>query len=111
MRLVEQKWFTLDEPEAIDSLENLVATTKAIKPGKNIPFPQADTLGTVIATIELYAHEATTTRDVSTAMDFDERQGSYYSSAAEWLGFVAREGNQRGLTEQGQAFVAANPMA
>lgn len=105
--LVEKRWFTLDEPEGVASLSNLFAQTRAATPDINI-FPQADTLGSVIAAVELYAHEINTVAQLADRWSFDLRQGHYYADAAEWLGLLKRTGSRRQLTAQGMEFVAAN---
>ena len=106
--LAEKRWFTFDAPEGIASLENLFESSKPATPEKGIPFPQADTLGTVIAAVELCAGAENTALEISTALNFDVRQGSYYTAAAEWLGFIVRNGAQRELTTRGRAFVSAS---
>ncbi len=68
-------------------------------------FPQADTLGTVIAAVEFYADEATNAAEVSELLDFDPRQGTYYTSAAEWLQLVERRDGRIRLAERGATFV------
>ncbi len=108
IELQDKSWFTLDEPEGVASLENLYEASKPVKPPGGIPFPQADTLGTVIAATELCAGAENTAREISDALSFDQRQGNYYTTAAEWLGLVAREGPRRELTVPGRAFVAAS---
>ncbi len=106
--LAEKRWFTLDAPESVASLENLFESSRPATPGIGIPFPQADTLGTVIAAVELCAGVENTALEISAALSFDVRQGSYYTAAVEWLGFIARSGARRQLTARGKAFVAAS---
>ena len=109
--LLEKRWFTLDEPEGIASLENLFESSRAAAPEKTIPFPQADTLGTVIAALELYANETTSAADLAERLGFDERQGQYYTTAALWLGFVERSSGKISLSASGKEFVAASRWA
>jgi hypothetical protein len=104
IELAEKQWFTLDEPEGIESLANLFQATKPAIPDIKI-FPQADTLGTVVAAVELYAHDATTSREVSATLGYDPRQGDYYTTAAEWIGFVERSGTERRLNAHGKKFL------
>jgi hypothetical protein len=108
VQLREHGWFTLDEPSAVRPLGELFAETGPVqRPPGPIPFPQADTLGTVITTVELFAHEAARTTDIAMAMNFDDRQGIYYAAAARWLGFV--EGVRRlRVTREGERFVRAS---
>jgi hypothetical protein len=108
LALQEKRWFTFDEPEGVASPGDLFEASRPVTPNENIPFPQADTLGTVIAAVELCATPENTAREISTALNFDERQGSYYTAAAEWLGFIARGGPRRELTSRGREFVAAS---
>ena len=108
VRLCEHAWFTLDEPSAVRSPPDLIADAAPVRrpPGRGqIPFPQADTLGTVITTVELFAHEASKATDIAAAMNFNERQGGYYSAAARWLGFIDHESH---VTALGAQFVHAS---
>jgi hypothetical protein len=107
--LLENRWFTLDVPEGVDSLENLFESSRPVTPPK--PFPQADTLGTVIAAVELYAGEITAAADLAERLGFDERQGQYYTTAALWLGLVERSGGKISLLARGKEFVAASRWA
>ncbi len=106
VQLREHGWFTLDEPSRVRPLAELFGQTRPDRrrPGE-VPFPQADTLGTVITTVELFAHEAARTTDIAAAMNFDDRQGIYYSAAARWLGFVDRWLH---VTPEGERFVRAS---
>lgn len=106
VRLCEHGWFTLDEPSQVRSMADLYLEAKPVArlPG-DIPFPQADTLGTVITAVELFAHEATRAADIAAVMSFDERQGIYYSAAARWLGYVDRALD---LMPEGERFVHAS---
>ena len=104
--LLEKRWFTLDEPEGIASLADLFESSRTVTPAK--PFPQADTLGTVIAAVELYASETVTAVDLAERLEFDERQGQYYTTAALWLGLVERSGGKISLSVRGKEFVSAS---
>lgn len=104
IELVEKRWYTLDAPEAVPPLDGLYRPTRPATPPTDV-FPQADTLGTVVATVELYADEAITTLEVSEFLGFDQRQGAYYTAAAEWLVLVERRDRRIGLTQRGAAFV------
>ena len=104
--LLEKRWFTLDAPEGVDSLENLFESSRPVMPPK--PFPQADTLGTVITAVELYAGETNTAADLAERLAFDERQGQYYTTAALWLGLVERAGGKISLSARGREFISAS---
>jgi hypothetical protein len=104
--LLEKRWFTLDEPEGLASLADLFESSRAATPAA--PFPQADTLGTVIAAVELYAGETTSAADLAERLEFDERQGQYYTTAALWLGLVERSGGKINLSARGKEFIAAS---
>lgn len=105
IQLREHGWFTLDYPSEVRPLDELFDGTRPVtRPAGEIPFPQADTLGTVITTVELFAHDASRTVDIAQTMGFDDRQGAYYAAAARWLGFVDR---QLRVTEEGMRFVRA----
>src|SRR5437867_532245 len=75
-----------------------------VTPPTNV-FPQADTLGTVIAAVEFYADEARSALEVSELLGFDPRQGANCTAAAEWLGLVERGDRRIGLTQRGGALV------
>lgn len=107
--LREKRWFTLDAPEGVDSLENLFESVRPVTPAK--PFPQADTLGTVIAAVELYAGEFSAASDLAERLGFDERQGQYYTTAALWLSLVERAAGKISLSPRGKEFVAATRWA
>lgn len=107
--LLEKRWFTLDKPEGVASLANLFESSRAATSAA--PFPQADTLGTVIAAVELYAGETTTAADLAERLEFDGRQGQYYTTAALWLGLVERNGGKINLSARGREFVAASRWA
>jgi hypothetical protein len=107
--LLEKRWFTLDTPEGVDSLENLFDSSKPVMPPK--PFSQADTLGTVIAAVELFAGEITTAAGLAERLGFDERQGQYYTTASLWLGLIERAGGKINLSARGNEFVHASRWA
>jgi len=107
--LLEKRWFTLDAPEGVDSLENLFESSRPVMRPK--PFPQADTLGTVIATVELYAEETNTAAGLAERLAFDGRQGQYYTTAALWLGFIERTSGKISLSARGKEFVSASRWA
>ncbi len=109
--LAEKRWFTFDAPEGIASLENLFESARPAAPEKGIPFPQADTLGTVIAAVELYAAEVAAAADLAERLRFDERQGQYYTTAALWLGLVERAQGKVALSMRGKEFVSASRTA
>ena len=109
VELVRKQWFTLDEPEGIASLADLFESSRAVTPAK--PFPQADTLGTVIAAVELYAAKITAAADIAERLGFDERQGQYYTTAALWLGLVERNGGKINLSARGKEFASVSRWA
>ena len=104
IELVEKRWYTLDAPAGVPPLDELYRQTHPVKPPTDV-FPQADTLGTVIAAVEHYADEATTAAEVSKRLGFDPRQGAYYTAAAEWLGLARRHDGRVTLTQRGAAYV------
>lgn len=95
----------------MDTLENLFASARPVTPAA--PFPQADTLGTVIAAVELYAGAIAAADELAEQLGFDERQGQYYTTAALWLGLVERTAakGRIQLSARGRAFVAASRWA
>jgi C-terminal AAA-associated domain len=75
--------------------------------------PQADTLDSVLRTVDAVAGGATTYQAIGADLGLDERQGRYYRLAAELLGFVRNvpRRNRAVLTPAGRQFVTAQPDA
>ena len=73
----KQKKIVFDSIDLIDDL-----------PQDIIPFPQADTFNRVIALVDLIDSGIDTANAISEEFDMEPRQGSYYISAAKYLGFI-----------------------
>lgn len=71
----------------------------------DIPFPQADSFSKIIGLLDLIEEELSA-QDVADFYEFDTRQGSYYLSAAKYLGLVDGNYGKYNLTPFG--FVAVN---
>lgn len=105
--LLEKRWFTFDVPEGVPALEEVFESSRPVTPPTNV-FPQADTLGTVIAAVELYAGEIKSASELADRLGFDERQGQYYTTAPFWLGLIERNHGKINLSARGRDFVSAN---
>lgn len=66
----------------------------------DIAFPQADSFTKIIGLIDILEDD-TKTQDVADEYDFNIRQGSYYLTAAKYLGLVDGNNNSYRLTPQG----------
>jgi C-terminal AAA-associated domain len=73
--------------------------------------PQADTLDSVLRTVDAVAGGGTTYQAIGANLGLDERQGRYYRLAAELLGFVRNvpRRNRAMLTPVGRQLVSAQP--
>jgi hypothetical protein len=105
--LVEKRWFSFDAPQAAPSLEELFEHTRAATPAFEV-FPQADTMATVITSVELFTGEINSAVGLAEYWDFDERQGQYYTTAALWLGLIERAHSKVSLSQLGLEFVRAD---
>lgn len=68
-----------------------------------VPFPQADMFNRVIAIVDLIDSGIDTAKGISEVFDMETRQGSYYISAAKYLGLIDKS-SKRGkyvITPQG----------
>lgn len=57
-------------------------------PQDKIPFPQADSFNRVLGIIDLVGSQINTATKIAEEYEFDVRQGSYYLSAAKYLGLI-----------------------
>lgn len=105
--LIERRWFTFDAPQAMPSLAELFEQTRAAVPPTKV-FPQADTLPTIITSVELFAGEINSATDLAEHWNFDDRQGQYYTTAILWLGLIERDHGKISVTQLGLEFVRAD---
>lgn len=107
IKLIERRWFTFDAPQAMPSMAELFEQTRASVPATNV-FPQADTLPTIITSVELFAGEINSATELAEHWNFDERQGQYYTTAVLWLGLIERDPGKISVTKLGLEFVRAD---
>ncbi|WP_018024837.1 type II restriction enzyme [Corynebacterium ulceribovis] len=91
-------------PEAIvpkatiaELVRNMVPVTQP-----EVTFPQADRVERVAAVCELLIQGPMTATEISEALGFVERQASYYTTAARFLGYVEGRAGETTLTPRGR---------
>lgn len=80
----------------------------------NWPLPQADNLDKVSTVVDAINGGATTSDSIGESIDAVDRQGSYYASAAGYIGLVAKHKDDLGVTQfsltmAGQQFLNLPP--
>jgi len=104
IRITRSAWYALGTPPlSLEEVQKLI-TTLHPKEIPETPFPQADSLLRIYNLLEvLTQRENMTPEEVATEEEFDIRQGHYYLSAAEWLGWIKQaKQEQRILTKIGR---------
>ena len=110
IEVTRSAWYALGVPPlTLAEIQRLIATSRPVAI-PDIPFPQADNLLRIYNLLEsLVQRESLTAEEVATEEEFDIRQGHYYLSAAEWLGWLKRIGRgQRALTRLGHRIAKGN---
>ncbi len=105
IKLVKIKRYILGEVYQQIELEDIYEVMNKIKfveEDPSIPFPQADTFYRVLDFINILNDSEMKINEIAELYEFDERQGSYYSAAARYLGFVESEHGGYKLTEAGK---------
>lgn len=74
----------------------------------NIPFPQADTFYRVLDFINILNDSEMKINEIAELYEFNIRQGSYYSAAARYLGFVESSNGGYKLSEYGKELLKMN---
>lgn len=95
LRLVKQKNYVIATNICLVDIENLLRTVPIVQE-PDIPFPQADNMPRIVNLIELLNDRAMTKQDITTKYSFDERQTSYYTDAARYLGLVSKSHDEDG---------------
>ena len=105
IKLVKVKRYILGEiyqqieiSDIIDVMNNITFVNEE----STIPFPQADTFYRVLDFINILNDSEMKISEIAELYEFDERQGSYYSAAARYLGFVENSHGGYKLTESGK---------
>ena len=86
----------------LEDIYEIMNTTKFVEEDLNIPFPQADSFYRVLDFINVLNDSEMRINEIAELYEFDERQGSYYSAAAKYLGFVESIKGGYKLTEAGK---------
>ncbi len=108
IKLVKVKRYILGEiyqQIEIEDIYNIMNETKFVEEDANIPFPQADTFYRVLDFINVLNDSQMKINEIAELYEFDERQGSYYSAAARYLGFVEKDHGGYKLTELGKSLM------
>jgi hypothetical protein len=95
IELIDQKNYIINcEEISRTDLEDLWKNIE-VKPERDrIPFPQADKFERVVDLLSLLVNTALTKEEITGNYQFDERQTSYYTDAARYLGLVCKEQRQ-----------------
>lgn len=96
--ILGEEYIQIEFADIIDTMNKSVR----IKEDPSIPFPQADSFYRVLDFINALNDLTMTTKEIAELYEFDERQGSYYSAAARYLGFVERIDGRYSLTKKGR---------
>lgn len=105
IKLVKIKRYILGEVYQqieLDDITNIMENSKFVEEESNVPFPQADSFYRVLDFINILSECEMKISEIADLYEFDERQGSYYSAAARYLGFVESDHGGYRLTEKGK---------
>lgn len=105
IKLLKIKRYILDEiyrEIELSDLENIYKKVVMKDEPLGIPFPQADSFFRVLDFMNNITDSSMNASDVSELYEFDTRQGSYYISAAKYLGFVDGQCGSYSLTDNGK---------
>lgn len=105
IKLVKIKRYILEEVYQQIELEDIyeiMNNIDFIEEDQNIPFPQADSFYRVLDFINNLNDSKMKINEIAELYEFDERQGSYYSAAARYLGFVDNVHGEYRLTDVGK---------
>lgn len=110
IRFVRSKRYSIEDTEIdIQDIQDIFYNIKSFEDEPEIPFPQADSFSRVINLCELLMEEPRSKSEITENYAFDERQTSYYTDAARYLGLVNKikpEGNVMfELTSKGKAIL------
>ena len=105
IKLVKIKRYILGEVYQqieLDDITNIMENSTFVEEESNVPFPQADSFYRVLDFINTLSECEMKISEIADLYEFDERQGSYYSAAARYLGFVESDHGGYRLTEKGK---------
>jgi hypothetical protein len=90
LKLIKQKSYTIEsEPINIEDIKRILKTL-TIEPEPEVPFPQADKFERVVDLLGLLMDKNLSKDDITSKYNFDERQTSYYTTAARYLGLIKK---------------------
>ena len=105
IKLVKIKRYILEEVYQqieLDDIIDVMNNTSYVEESSDVPFPQADSFYRVLDFINILGESEMKINEIAELYEFDERQGSYYSAAARYLGFVESDHGGYKLTESGK---------
>ena len=107
LRVVRAGWYVLGTPPL--TLAYIREMLQGHKPDSipHIPFPQADSFLRLYDILEEVKRKgALTANEIAEYQEFTLRQGNYYASAAQWLGWMEKQGNAFVISKDGKRLLA-----
>lgn len=105
IKLIKIKRYILGEVYQqieLEDIYNIMNETTFVEEDPNIPFPQADNFYRVLDFMNILNDSKMKINEIAELYEFDDRQGSYYSAAARYLGFVESKHGGNKLTDAGK---------
>ncbi len=105
IRLIKIKRYILGEVYQqieLEDIYNIMNETTFVEEDPNVPFPQADNFYRVLDFMNILNDSEMKINEIAELYEFDDRQGSYYSAAARYLGFVESKHGGYKLTDAGK---------
>ena len=105
IRLIKIKRYILGEVYQqieLEDIYNIMNETTFVEEDPNVPFPQADNFYRVLDFMNILNDSEMKINEIAELYEFDDRQGSYYSAAARYLGFVESKHGSYKLTDAGK---------
>ena len=89
----------------LDDIYDVMNSVKRITESADVPFPQADSFYRVLDFINTLNDSEMKINEIAELYEFDDRQGSYYSAAGKYLGFVESNHGGYKLTDYGKSIM------
>lgn len=96
IELVKRGIYQISEHIGIDTIEELLKQTIVEPEPKDVPFPQADTMGRITNLLDMLNDQDLSKQEITKTIGFDKRQTDYYVTAGKYLGLIEkgkRDGN------------------
>lgn len=106
--LEDKSDYIFEEPSEPKSIAQILERRQMKTPLVGIPFPQADTIQTVLDLIELISTGPVSRDEIAEKFEFDVRQSDYYGNAAAYLGLALHKDSSFAPTEDTRNFVQKN---